>query len=112
MLYHHPSLTGLMLWLRYGVFRGKSLRESVYDHLESPGTKTYTREEALSLMREFGAIDARLVFSPGDLLLHQPSARFQSALYRLVWRMYPRWLVKRLAQRWGLFLLVTAVKQT
>jgi ubiquinone/menaquinone biosynthesis C-methylase UbiE len=112
MLYHHPSLTGLMLWLRYGIFRGKSLRRSVYDHLESPGTKTYTREEALSLMHGFRDIDARLVFSPGDLLLHRPSARFQSAFYRLVWRMYPRWLVKRLAQRWGLFLLVTAKKPT
>src|SRR5579863_2420865 len=31
MIYHHPSLTGLMLWLRYGILRGKSLRQSVYD---------------------------------------------------------------------------------
>lgn len=110
MIYQHPSLTGLMLWLRYGIFRGKSLRQSVFDHLESPGTKTYTREEAISLMRGFRGIDARLVFSPGDLLLHQPSPRFQSALYRLVWKLYPRWLVKRMAQRWGLFLLLTAGK--
>jgi ubiquinone/menaquinone biosynthesis C-methylase UbiE len=111
MLYHHPSLTGLMLWLRYGIFRGKSLRQSVYDHLESPGTKTYTREEAHSLMQGFCNIDAKLFFSPGDLLLHQPSARFQSPIYRLIWGTYPRWLVKRLAQNWGLFLLVTATKQ-
>ncbi len=34
MLYHHPSLTGAMLRLRYGVSRGKSLRRAVYDHLE------------------------------------------------------------------------------
>jgi SAM-dependent methyltransferase len=111
MLYHHPSLTGLMLWLRYGIFRGKSLRQSVYDHLESPGTKTYTGAEANSLMQGFCDIEARLVFSPGDLLQHQPSARFQSALYRCVWRTYPRWLVKRLARSWALFLLVTATKQ-
>ena len=26
MLYHHPSLTGLMLWLRFGVLQGKSIR--------------------------------------------------------------------------------------
>jgi len=37
MLYHHPSLTGFMLWLRYGLWRGKSLRKAVFDHLESPG---------------------------------------------------------------------------
>jgi len=28
MIYHHPSITGAMLWLRYGFLRGKSLRQS------------------------------------------------------------------------------------
>jgi len=111
MLYHHPSMTGLLLWLRYGVWRGKSLRQSVYDNLESPGTKTYTREEAVALMQGFRDVRARLVFSPGDLLVHQPSAQFQSAFYRLVWKIYPRWLVKRLAGTWKLFLLVNATKK-
>lgn len=110
MLYHHPSLTGAMLWLRYGLVRGRSLRRSVYDHLESPGTKTYTREEALSLMNGFRDVRVRLVFSPGDLLLHQPSVRFQSTLYRLVWKLYPRRIVQKLAKNWGLFLLITAIK--
>jgi SAM-dependent methyltransferase len=110
MVYHHPSLTGLMLWLRYGFLRGKSLRQSVYDHLESPGTKTYSRREAASLMEGFGDVQMRLVFSPGDLLLHQPSARFQSRFYRMVWRLYPRWLLRRSAKEWGLFLLVSATK--
>jgi ubiquinone/menaquinone biosynthesis C-methylase UbiE len=111
MLYHHPSVTGLLLWLRYGILRRESLRQSVYDHLESPGTKTYTQEEAFSLMQGFRDIDSRLVFSPGDLLLHQPSERFQSPFYRLVWKVYPRWLVKKLAWKWRLFLLLTATKE-
>ena len=111
MLYHHPSMTGLLLWLRYGVWRGKSLRQSVYDNLESPGTKTYTREEAVALMQGFRDVRARLVFSPGDLLVHHPSAQFQSAFYRLVWKIYPRWLVKRLAGTWKLFQLVNATKK-
>ena len=34
MVYHHPSVTGAMLWLRYGILRGKSLRQSVS---RSPG---------------------------------------------------------------------------
>jgi hypothetical protein len=92
--------------------RRKSLRQSVYEQLESPGTKTYTQEEAFLLMQGFRDVDARLVFSPGDLLLHQPSERFQSALYRFVWKVYPRWMVKRLARKWRLFLLVTATKET
>jgi len=112
MIYHHPSLTGLMLWLRYGFLRGKSLRQSVYDHLESPGTKTYSRREAASLMNGFGDVQMRLVFSPGDLLLHQPSARFQSRFYRMVWRVYPRWLLRRFENKWGLFLLISATKPT
>ena len=53
MVYHHASLTGLMLWLRYGALRGKSIRQTVYEHLESPGTKTYTKAEIPSLMEGF-----------------------------------------------------------
>ncbi len=111
MVYHHPSVTGAMLWLRYGLFRGKSLRQSVFDHLESPGTKTYTEGEALALMDGFDDVSTRVVFSPGDLLLHQPSARFQSGFYRLIWKFFPRTLVRKIGRRWGLFLLITARKQ-
>jgi len=110
MVYHHPSLTGLMLWLRYGIWRGKSLRRAVFDYLESPGTKSYTEAEARALMVGFRDIQTRLEFSPGDLLLHRPSSRFQSAFYRLVWKVYPRTVVRRLGKRWGLFLLITATK--
>ena len=110
MLYHHPSLTGAMLWLRYGAGRGKSMRQSVYHHLESPGTKTYTKSEILDMMRGFENVSMGQVFSPGDLLLNQPSARFQSGLYRLAWKLYPRWLARRWARAWGLFMLVSAQK--
>jgi SAM-dependent methyltransferase len=110
MIYHHPSLTGGMLWLRYGLLRGKSLRQCVFDHLESPGTKTYTRNEARALFEDFNDVKMRLVFSPGDLLLHQPSTRFQSGFYRLVWKLFPRPIVRKFGTRWGLFLLITATK--
>jgi ubiquinone/menaquinone biosynthesis C-methylase UbiE len=110
MLYHHPSLTGLMLWLRYGAWRGESLQQSVYDHLESPGTKTFTQAEAKSLMGSFENVTMRQVFSPGDLLLNQPSARFRSPLYRLLWKLYPRGLARSLGRRWGLFLLISGHK--
>jgi ubiquinone/menaquinone biosynthesis C-methylase UbiE len=110
MIYHHPSVVGALLWLRYGLLRGKSLRQAVYDHLESPGTKSYTPEEARRLMSSFENVETRVVFSPGDLLANQPSERFQSSLYRFVWKIYPRWLVRKLAGRWGLFLLITGQK--
>jgi len=110
MVYHHPSVTGAMLWLSYGILRGKSLRQSVFDHLESPGTKTYTRGEAMQLLDGFRDVEMRVVFSPGDFLLHQPSARFQSGFYRLVWKLFPRALVRAFGRRAGLFLLITATK--
>ena len=111
MIYHHPSLTGAMLWLRYGLSRGKSLRQAVSEHLESPGTKTYTVVEASSLMNGFRDVETQIVFSPGDLLLHQPSPRFQSAFYRFVWKLYPRWLVRTFGKKWGLFLLISGTKK-
>lgn len=110
MVYHHPSITGLMLWLRYGLLRRKSLREAVFDHLESPGTKTYTEDEALALFHDFGAVRMKVAFSPGDLLLNQPSARFQGWLYRMIWKCFPRGLVRAFGQHWGLFLMITAEK--
>jgi len=110
MVYHHPSITGAMLWLRYGLLRGKSMRQAVFDHLESPGTKSFTRLEALNLFHRFDEIETQIVFSPGDLLLHQPSARFRSGFYRLVWKLFPRWLARKFGRRWGLFLLITATK--
>jgi ubiquinone/menaquinone biosynthesis C-methylase UbiE len=110
MIYHHPSITGAMLWLRYGLLRGKSLRQSVFDHLESPGTKSYTRTEAVALFKSFTNLQTRLVFSPGDLLLIEPSERFESAFYKLIWKVFPRSLVSRFGQSWGLFLLIGGEK--
>jgi ubiquinone/menaquinone biosynthesis C-methylase UbiE len=110
MIYHHPSLTGLMLWLRFGLLRGKSLRQTVFDCLESPGTKSYTFAEASGLLAGFEGIQMRQVFSPGDLLLNEPSQKFRRLFYRLAWAIYPRWLVRRLGESLGLFLLISARK--
>ncbi len=110
MLYHHPSLTGLMLWLRYGLLRAKSLRKTVYERLESPGTSTFTQPEVLHLMARFEKVSIKQVFSPGDLLLNQPSQRFRSLPYRIAWRLYPRTLARILGKKWGLFLLISGTK--
>jgi ubiquinone/menaquinone biosynthesis C-methylase UbiE len=110
MIYHHPSLTGFMLWLRYGWLRDKSLRQAVHDHLESPGTKSYTQEEARATLQGFEQVEFRQAFSPGDLLLNEPSARFQGLAYRIIWRLYPRSLIRMFGDKWGLFLLIAARK--
>ena len=110
MLYHHPSLTGVMLWLRYGMWRGQSLRRCVYERLESPGTKTFTKNEVLALMEKFDNVRLRQVFSPGDLLLHKPSTRFQGRAYKVLWTLFPRRIIQVLGKPLGLFLLITATK--
>ncbi len=110
MLYHHPSLTGIMLWLRFGFWRGQSIRRCIYENLESPGTKTFTRKEILELMRDFENVSIGQVFSPGDLLLHQPSQKFQGPAYRLLWKFFPRKLLRFCCRKWGLFLLIKAQK--
>ena len=110
MIYHHRSLTGIMLWLRYGLLRGKSLRRSVYECLESPGTNSFTIDEARALLDGFEQIEFRQEFSPGDLLLNEPSARFRGLFYRLIWKSYPRALVRTFGRELGLFLLISARK--
>ncbi|HEX3104190.1 MAG TPA: class I SAM-dependent methyltransferase [Terriglobales bacterium] len=110
MLYHHVSLTGIMLWLRFGLWHRQSIRQCVYEKLESPGTKTFTRSEVLELMRDFENVSIGQVFSPGDLLLHEPSPRFSGTTYQILWKLFPRALVRKMGKRWGLFLLIRAEK--
>jgi ubiquinone/menaquinone biosynthesis C-methylase UbiE len=110
MLYQHPSLTGIMLWLRFGLWRGQSIRRCVFEKLESPGTQTFTRSEMLTLMRAFENVRIEQVFSPGDLLLNEPSSRFRGKVYRALWKLFPRGLVRACCRRWALFALISAEK--
>ncbi len=110
MLYHHASITGFMLWFRYGLWRGQSIRECVYQRLESPGTKTFTTAETRAMMHAFERVQIQQVFSPGDLLLNKPSPRFQGPAYRLAWKLFPRWVIRRLGKSWALFMLISAKK--
>jgi ubiquinone/menaquinone biosynthesis C-methylase UbiE len=103
MIYHVYGPVMFMMWLRYGPLAGrpfKSIREAVFENLESPGTKVYTRKEASELLRAAGFSDvkvfARLSF--GDLLLIKPGRRYQSLPYRIWWRIYPRWLIRLLGR--------------
>jgi ubiquinone/menaquinone biosynthesis C-methylase UbiE len=115
MIYHTPCWGGLMLYLRYGLARGRfnmTMKEAIFNHLESPGTKSYTLPEARCLLAEAGFSDievsAKLGF--GDLLESKPSKRYNSAFYKLVWMIYPRWFVRLLGDRYGMGLLITANK--
>ena len=113
MIYHRASLVGVMLWLRYGLFRGRPLKslQSIYSqYLESPGTKAYSIGEARTLFNGFSRITTSIQLSPGDALEGASGQRHQGIAIELARRIWPRSLIKRNLRRYGLFLLVDAVK--
>jgi SAM-dependent methyltransferase len=112
MIYHKWSLVGLMLWTRYGLLKGRPARlDDIYaDHLESPGTKAFTVEEARAMFARFAQVDARSQLSFGDLLQGEVGQRHSGRGLRLAKAIWPRRLVQRVLPRWGLLLLIDAVK--
>ena len=113
MIYHSRSWVGFMLWLLHCLAKGrlwKSPSWAMYHYLESPGTKAYTREEALKLFDGFSSVRVRTLLSHGDQLLMRPAPKYQSMVHRLIWKIYPRWLIRRLGNRFGINLLIEAVK--
>ncbi len=101
MIYHLYAPVSWMFWVRYGLLAGKpfkSVREAVFDNLESPGTKVYTCREAADMLTAAGFTDvktwARASF--GDLLLNKPDKKYQSLPYRIWWKIYPRWFIRLL----------------
>ena len=115
MVYHTPSWTGWMLWAIHGLLRGhplKSPKRLIYEQLESPGTKAYSNQEITDLLLSTGFenVSADTKLGPGDMLTIKPSDRYQSLPARVIWKIYPRWLVRLLGDRFGLGLLVEARK--
>jgi SAM-dependent methyltransferase len=115
MIYHVPCWAGWLLWLQYGLLRGRpheTVKSAIFHHLESPGTKAYTLSEADALLARVGLKGAKLwtKLGPGDLLTIKPSKRYQSRIFKLIWRCYPRWLVRRMGDQYGLCLLIEAEK--
>ncbi len=113
LLYHHPSWVGFALWGVHclGKMRPwRSPRWAVEKYLESPGTKAYTMREARELFGSFASVHCRTQLSHGDLLLMRPGQRYVGGFHRLLWRLYPRWLVRMTGDRFGTGLFIEAAK--
>jgi SAM-dependent methyltransferase len=113
MIYHRHSLVGYMLWLRYGLLLGHprlGLDEVYAQHLESPGTKAYSPEEARNLFVGFSEVRMRTRLGPGDLLQGAVGRRHRGMLLAAAKAIYPRWAMRRLLPRYGLYLLIEATK--
>ncbi len=112
MIYHRPSMVGLMLWARYGLGAGhpfRSVNDVYTHHLESPGTKGYTVAETRRLLAPFGAGQVRSIVSFGDLLLGEVGQQHSSRALTIAKRFWPRPLIRRLPAL-GLYLLIEAKK--
>jgi ubiquinone/menaquinone biosynthesis C-methylase UbiE len=114
MIYHKHSFVGYMLWVRYGLARGR-LRTSldeIYDrYLESPGTKAYTIDEARALFNGFEIIDIRTYLTHADLLTSPVGQRHRGKALSIARRLWPRQLIRSYFPGNGLFLTVTARKR-
>jgi hypothetical protein len=113
MIYHTYSLVGLMLWLRFGLGAGHpllSMREVYARHLESPGTKAYTEAEARKLFDGFTDLRISTTLTHGDLLTSGAGQRHAGPLLATARFLWPRWLLRRICRRHGLFMLIEARK--
>jgi len=113
MIYHTYSLTGYMLWIRYGLLAGRPLRtlkEIYFNHLESPGTKAYSKEEAREMFHQFKKVDVKVMLNLGDLLEGAVGQRHPGVLLSMAKLLWPRWLIRVIFKNHGLMLLIEAYK--
>jgi len=115
MVYHVPSWVGLQLYLLYGLARGNpraTMKQVMFEQLESPGTKGYTVEEGKQLLSScgFAQVKAMTKLAVGDFLDIKLSRKYDSPKFRLIRRIYPRWLVRLMGDKYGTNLMMTAVK--
>jgi len=86
MIYHRHSLFALQVYLACGLFRLRPLRrldDLVAAHVESPGTRVYSRKQARRLFQDFTDVTVEAVLTPYDL-------RYGRGRYLLAWAM--KWL--------------------
>lgn len=100
MVYSNFSLTGMMLYLLKGFFRLNifvSQEKIIYDHLESPGTKSYSPRELHKILNSFGfkKIKIEKKLGSGDLLLFEPSKKYErNFIFPILFKIYPRFILK------------------
>ena len=86
MLYSRRSWFALGVWGKTALLRGRpwrSFTEVLADHVESPGTKAYTRSELDELFAGFSSVSYRGFVTPYDRRVAGPLAGLTG--YRFGW---------------------------
>ena len=113
MIYNKYSIVGLMLWIRYALFKLQpwlSLSEVYSQYLESPGTKAYTPSEASLLFSGFREVSINTVLTHGDLLESDAGQRHRGLYLRIAKAFWPRDAIRKYFSNSGLFMLIEAKK--
>jgi ubiquinone/menaquinone biosynthesis C-methylase UbiE len=100
MLYHRHSLVALQMYLMYGFFDFKPLRnlkDILANHHESPGTKAYTVAEAQQMFSAFKDVKIKVRLTPYDF-------RYRRDRY------FPSCFGKFIPQRLGWFMVIRGQK--
>ena len=114
MVYNKYSLIGYMLWVRHALLKFnpfKSLNIIYSDHLESPGTKAYSYDEAKSLFSKFDIDSIDSPLTSADLLNSEVGQKHRGGYLSIAKKIWPRWFFKAFMQKNGLFLFVTLTKK-
>lgn len=113
MIYNKYSIVGYMLWLRYGLMKGKPYLtlDEVYDkYLESPGTKAYSRKEVPRLFNGFEIISINTPLGHGDLLTSDAGQRHRGVLLNIAKKIWPRKLIRLFLPQHGLGMMIKCKK--
>lgn len=101
MLYHRHSLVALQVWLYYGLGRARpwlSPSQIIAGHMESPGTKVMSRQEARNLFSGWEKVEVQPIVTRYDVRLGR---RF----------FLPAWVRKFIPSSLGWFLVIKANKR-
>jgi ubiquinone/menaquinone biosynthesis C-methylase UbiE len=113
MVYHRNSITGYMLWIRYGLMKLKpfmSLNKIYENYMESIGTKAFTVSQMRKMFHKFSEINITTHLTHSDLLTSGAGQRHQGIILTIAKKMMPRFLIKTFFPSHGLFMLVHARK--
>lgn len=95
MFYHRCSLVTLRVWIRHALLKGRPWRsfdKVLYHHMESIGTKAYSRRELQEMFSEFKSIEIVPILTPYDT------------------KGLPKWILNFIPQQFGWFYGIRAVK--
>ncbi len=114
MVYHKKSIVGIMLWIRYGLLQLKpfiTFKELYDKHLESPGTKAYSRKEAMTIFSQFDVKNISTPLTHADLLTSEVGQRHKGILLQLARHLWPRYMLRKFFPKNGLGMMLDIEKR-